>query len=114
MGVPANEPEGAPNPPEVKVMLEVDRVIHEPARLAIVAVLAACEAADFRYLRNVTGLTQGNLSVHVGKLEQAGYVAVEKRFIHKKPNTLYHLTDAGREAFERYRKDVGKLLAPGN
>ncbi len=111
MGMHSDEPEAAANPPEVKVMLGVDRVIHEPARLAIVAVLAACEAADFRYLRNVTGLTQGNLSVHVGKLEQAGYVAVEKRFIAKKPNTLYHLTDAGREAFERYRKDVGTLLS---
>ncbi len=111
MDTPANEPEAAANPPEVKVVLGVDRVIHEPARLAIVAVLAACESADFRYLRNVTGLTQGNLSVHVGKLEQAGYVIVAKRFIDKKPNTLYRLTDAGREAFERYRQDVGKLLA---
>ncbi len=110
MSASLNKSEPTPEPPDVKEVLEVDRVIHEPARLAIVAVLAACESADFRYLRNATGMTQGNLSVHVGKLEQAGYVTVEKRFVDKKPNTLYRLTDTGRTAFRRYRKSVNKLL----
>ncbi len=100
----------APGPPNVKGLLEVDRVIHEPSRLAIVAVLAACESADFRYLRTATNLTDGNLSAHLGKLEEAGYVSSEKRFVEKKPNTLYRLSEAGRGAFQQYRKQVGKLM----
>jgi DNA-binding transcriptional ArsR family regulator len=100
------------DPPSVKDLLEVDRVIHEPARLAIVAALAACDAADFVYLRNVTDLTQGNLSAHLAKLEQAGYVSIEKRFQGKKPNTLCRLTDAGRAAFKEYRVRVGRLINP--
>ncbi len=94
----------------IQELLEVDRVIHEPARLAIVAVLAACESADFVYLRNATSMTQGNLSAHLGKLEEAGYVAIEKRFHGKKPNTLCRLTDAGRAAFKQYRAQVSKLM----
>ncbi len=93
-----------------QAVLDVDRVIHEPARLAIVAVLAACESADFVYLRNATGMTQGNLSAHLGKLEEAGYVKIEKRFQGKKPNTLCRLTDAGRAAFKQYRAQVAKLV----
>ncbi len=89
---------------------QLDRVIHEPARLAIVAVLAACDSADFVYLRQVTGMTQGNLSAHLSKLEEAGYIGVEKRFQGKKPNTLCRLTDAGRVAFKQYRARVAKLV----
>jgi DNA-binding MarR family transcriptional regulator len=100
------------NKPSVNAQdfLDVDRVIHEPARLAIVAVLAACESADFVYLRNATSMTQGNLSAHLGKLEEAGYVQIEKRFQGKKPNTLCRLTDAGRTAFKQYRAQVAKLV----
>ncbi len=101
----------APGPPHVQGLLEVDRIIHEPSRLAIVAVLAACESADFRYLRTATNLTDGNLSAHLGKLEEAGYVSCEKRFVEKKPNTLYRLSEAGRAAFRQYRKQVGKLMS---
>ena len=90
--------------------MDVDRVIHEPARLAIVAVLASCESADFVYLRNATNMTQGNLSAHLGKLEEAGYVEIEKRFQGKKPNTLCRLTEAGRTAFKQYRAQVAKLV----
>ncbi|MBI5032353.1 MAG: transcriptional regulator [Chloroflexi bacterium] len=96
---------------DVQGLIDVDRVIHEPARLAIVAVLAACESADFVYLRNATGMTQGNLSAHLGKLEEAGYVEIEKRFQGKKPNTLCRLTDAGRTAFKQYRTRVAKLVS---
>ena len=96
---------------DVQDLLDVDRVIHEPARLAIVAVLAACESADFVYLRNATGMTQGSLSAHLGKLEEAGYVEIEKRFQGKKPNTLCRLSDTGRTAFKQYRARVSKLVS---
>ncbi len=102
--------EKSAQPPDVKEYLEVDRIIHEPARLAIVAVLAACESADFVYLRHATEMTQGNLSAHLAKLEEAGYVAIEKRFQGKKPNTLCRLTDSGRAAFKQYRAKVAKLM----
>lgn len=95
---------------DVQSLLEVDRVIHEPARLAIVSVLAACDAADFVYLRNATSMTQGNLSAHLTKLEEAGYVSIEKRFQGKKPNTLCQLTDAGRAAFKKYRAQVAQFV----
>src|SRR5512141_1762475 len=94
----------------IQDFIQIDRVIHEPARLAIVAVLAACESADFVYLRQVTGMTQGNLSAHLSKLQDAGYVEIEKRFQGKKPNTLCRLTAAGRTAFKQYRARVVKLV----
>lgn len=100
----------APDLLDIHQLLEVDRLIHEPARLAIVVVLAACESADFRYIRHATTLTQGNLSAHLNKLEEAGYISIEKRFVDKKPNTLCRLTDTGRAAFQRYRASVGKLV----
>ncbi len=100
----------APRAADLQDLLAVDRVIHEPARLAIMAVLASCEAADFRYLRGATTLTDGNLSAHLNKLEEAGYISVEKRFVEKKPNTLYRVTSAGREAFQRYRSQVSKWI----
>ncbi len=98
------------NAPDVQGVLDVDRVIHEPARLAIVAILAACDSADFVYLRGATSMTQGNLSAHLLKLEQAGYISVEKRFQGKKPNTVCRLTPAGRAAFKEYRVRVAKLV----
>lgn len=104
-------PESRSSLPDVKELLEVDRLIHEPTRLAIMAVLSACEAADFVYLRTSINLTQGNLSVHLSKLEEAGYITIEKRFQGKKPNTLCRLTDAGRAAFQRYRAQVGRWMA---
>jgi DNA-binding transcriptional ArsR family regulator len=94
----------------IQDLMDVDRVIHEPARLAIVSILAACESADFVYLRTATNLTQGNLSAHLGKLEEAGYVTIEKRFQGKKPNTLCRLTETGRAAFKLYRTQVARLV----
>jgi DNA-binding MarR family transcriptional regulator len=84
----------------------LDRVIHEPGRLQIVAWLATLEEADFLFLLNETGLTRGNLSSHLGKLEAAGYLSVEKTFVEKIPRTVYRLTDAGRSAFQRYREEL--------
>ncbi len=81
----------------------LDRLIHEPGRLAIVALLSAVEEADFLYLLNETGLTKGNLSSHLAKLETAGYVRIDKTYRQKIPLTVCRLTAAGRTAFERYR-----------
>ena len=89
---------------------QVDRVIHEPARLMIVALLAAVAEADFQYLHQSTGLTKGNLSVHLAKLEEAGYVQIEKTFRGKYPLTICRLTSAGKEELERYRKVMKAAL----
>jgi DNA-binding MarR family transcriptional regulator len=75
---------------------ELDRTVHEPARLAILTVLSACEEADFVFLQCATGLTNGNLSAHLSKLEDAGLIEITKRFLDKKPQTLVSLTAIGR------------------
>lgn len=89
---------------------DIDKIIHEPARLIIMANLYVVESADFTFLMNQTKLTWGNLSSHISKLEEAGYVHVEKTFVGKRPYTLLRLTPAGREAFERYRAQLQQLL----
>jgi DNA-binding MarR family transcriptional regulator len=76
-------------------MLDLDRLIHEPGRLAILTVLSSVRDADFVFLQRATGLTKGNLSSHLAKLEEAGLVAIEKRFIRKRPNTNVALTPEG-------------------
>lgn len=80
----------------------LDRVIHTRIRLAVVSILSGVEEAEFTYLRDRTGATDGNLGAHMLKLEEAGYVVVEKRFEDRKPVTRYSLTTEGREAFRRY------------
>lgn len=80
----------------------LDRVIHEPARLMIVTMLYALEEADFLYLQRECGLTQGNLSSHLSKLEDAGYVHIQKTFKGKYPLTICSLSGKGRKAFEEY------------
>ena len=82
---------------------DLDRVVHEPARLAIMAVLYSAERADFLYLLHATGLTKGNLSSHLMRLEEAGYVQISKSFRGKVPQTTCALTPAGRAAFQTYR-----------
>lgn len=89
----------------------LDRVIHEPARLMLVALLSAVESADFLYLLKESELTKGNLSVHLSKLEEAGYVEAEKTFRGKMPHTEYHLTSKGKSAFEQYRKSLSSVLS---
>ena len=91
-------------------ILEVDRIIHEPARLLIVTILSMAEKADFLFFLNETGLTHGNLSTHLTKLETAGYVNIEKSFRGKIPQTLCSLTPSGQEAFEKYRKQINQFL----
>lgn len=91
--------------------LDVDRLIHEPARLILMANLYVVDEADFVFLARRTGLTAGNISSHMARLEAAGYVTVEKGFVGKRPRTVYRLTDSGRKALEHYRRQVGGLLA---
>ena len=81
----------------------IDRIIHEPARYMIMAYLSVAESADAIFLQRQTGLTWGNLSSHLSKLETAGYVAVIKDFLDKKPHTMLQLTGEGRKAFYNYR-----------
>jgi DNA-binding transcriptional ArsR family regulator len=94
----------------IQRLAEIDRIIHEPARLMIVALLAAVEEADFQYLRLATGLTQGNLSAHLSKLEEADYVAIEKTFRGKYPLTICRLTARGKEVLDKYRKVMRAAL----
>lgn len=93
-------------------MADLDRVIHEPARLLIVTHLAVVEEADFLYLLKATELTKGNLSTHLAKLEEAGYIEIEKAYRGKIPLTLARLTRKGLAAFEGYRKEMTALLKP--
>jgi DNA-binding MarR family transcriptional regulator len=88
----------------------IDRLIHEPARFMIMAHLAVVQNADFLFLQRQTGLTWGNLSSHLSKLEAAGYVTVEKGFVGKKPHTMLSLTARGREAFQNYRESMKQAL----
>lgn len=89
---------------EVRAVASFDRLIHAPARLAIMAVLSACESADFTYLLNATGLSKGNLSANLSKLEDGGYIAITKGYKGRYPNTSCSLTAEGRHAFNTYRK----------
>jgi DNA-binding MarR family transcriptional regulator len=84
--------------------------VHEPARLMIVSQLYVIDSADFLFVMQQTGLTQGNLSSHVSKLEAAGYVEVRKEFVDKKPRTLLSLTKEGRAAFKDYLARMKRIL----
>ena len=91
-------------------LASVDKVIHEPARLSIVAHLYVVESADALFLLRQTGLTWGNLSSHMSKLEAAGYIEVDKDFVGRKPHTMLRLTRKGRSAFEGYRSRMKHLV----
>ncbi len=95
---------------EMNAIDRLDRVIHEPARLKIMTHLYVVESGDFVYLMRTTGLTRGNLSSHMTKLEQAGYVEVIKEFVDRKPVTMLSLTDKGRAAFLEYRKNMALAI----
>lgn len=90
---------------------KIDDVIHGRMRLGIVAYLVDAEVADFTELKAALGATQGNLSVHLKKLEDAGYIAIEKKFQNRKPLTRARLTPAGRKAFAAYLDAIGKLAS---
>lgn len=92
-----------PKPSGLGALLEIDRVVHEPARLAILTVLASAEEVQFKFLEEALGLTRGNLSSHVSKLEEAGYLTVTKAYEDRVPVTSYRITARGRKALETYR-----------
>jgi len=87
----------------------LDKIVHEPARLALLTALSACSSADFLSLQRLTGLTKGNLSTHLSRLEEAGLIEIEKQFIGKKPNTLVRLTQEGRAAIDRHWQQLERL-----
>jgi DNA-binding transcriptional ArsR family regulator len=89
---------------------DLDRIIHEPARLLIVTILSNVERADFLFLQRETKLTKGNLSAHLGKLEEAGYIKIEKTFKGKLPLTICNLTSSGRKAFGQYRQKLMQFI----
>jgi DNA-binding HxlR family transcriptional regulator len=95
------EPHGLP---------ELDPIVHGKLRLAVLSLLAGVEEADFRWLREKTGSTDGNLGANLAKLEEVKYIGVRKKFVAKKPNSLYKLTPAGRKALSSYINALRKLL----
>jgi len=95
---------------QIQALTEIDRVIHEPGRLMIVALLSAVDRADFLYLQHETEMNKGTLSSHLSRLEEAGYVEVLKTYRGKVPQTLLHLTKTGRKAFEQYRRKLKEAL----
>ncbi len=95
---------------ELQQANNIDRLIHEPSRMMIMAILYAGEQASFLYLLRETGLTKGNLSAHLARLETAGYVRLEKGFRGKVPQTVCRLTDTGRAAFREYRAQLKRAV----
>jgi DNA-binding MarR family transcriptional regulator len=96
--------------PELHPLADIDQVIHAPARLMVLAYLYVVESADYVFLMRLTGLTWGNLSTHLTKLEEAGYIAAHKEFKGKKPHTTIRLTKQGRTAFREYKKSMQQVL----
>lgn len=95
---------------DLRSVTELDRLIHEPARLLIVTILATVASADFLFLQRETGLTKGNLSAHLSKLEEAGYVKIEKTFKGKLPLTVCRLTASGKKALTQYRQQLQDFI----
>ena len=96
-------------PTPFEYLATFNKLVHEPARLAILAALSACEKADFIFLKNLTGLTKGNLSSHLVKLEEGGLVSIEKTFEGKQPITYAALTAEGRDVLKAYWKRFDKV-----
>ena len=99
------------NDDELHPLAEIDQVIHASARLKVLVHLYVVESVDYVFLKNQTGLSWGNLSTHLNKLEEAGYVSIKKGFKGKKPHTMIHLTKPGRAAFKNYKQNMQQVLA---
>jgi DNA-binding MarR family transcriptional regulator len=95
---------------DLQAIADLDRAVHAPARLMILAFLSVVDSADFTFLLNQTGLTRGNLSSHLQKLEEVGYISVQKEFVDRIPRTLIRLTDGGREAIQTYRETMRQVV----
>ena len=89
---------------------ELNRLIHSPIRLGIMTILNSLEEASFNYLKNRLDVTDGNLSSHIEKLEEAGYINVRKEFMEKKPHTSYKITEKGINAFRKYIEQLGNII----
>lgn len=100
-----------PITPNLQPLAGLDRLVHEPGRLLVLTCLYLVDRADYLYVLKQCGLTQGNLSSHLAKLEAGGYIQMEKRFEGKTPRTQLSLTPAGREAFRSYRAQILGALA---
>jgi DNA-binding transcriptional ArsR family regulator len=88
----------------------VDKLVHEPSRLMILGILSMVEEADFLFLLNQTGMTKGNLSTHLRKLENAGYIAIHKEFISRMPHTVLKITKSGTAALAAYRATMAEVI----
>ena len=99
-----------PTTEDLQHIAEIDRIVHEPARLMILSYLSAVESADFLFLMRQTGLTRGNLSSHLSKLEAAGYVEIKKEFIDRIPRTLLRISKSGKKAFKAYTENMRQVL----
>lgn len=95
---------------EIHPLADLDKTIHSPARLMIMTYLYVAESVDYVYLTHLTGLTWGNLATHVGKLEEEGYVEIEKTFVDKKPYSVIKLTQKGRQAFKAYKDQMKSVF----
>jgi DNA-binding MarR family transcriptional regulator len=93
-----------------KSLTEVDKLVHEPSRLMILTILNVVEKADFVYLQHETGLTRGNLSAHLTKLNDAGYIAIQKTFNGKVPQTICQITATGKTAFQNYTEYLKNVM----
>ena len=102
-----NEPAGEPH---LHPLASLDQVIHAPARLMVLSYLYVVESADYVFLMRLTGLTWGNLATHLNKLEEVGYIQIDKTFQGKKPHSTVRLTGPGREAFREYKKSMQQVL----
>ncbi|MDH4222704.1 MAG: transcriptional regulator [candidate division Zixibacteria bacterium] len=98
------------SPPDVRPLADINQVIHAPARLMILAYLYVVESVDYVFLMRITGLTWGNLSTHLTKLEEAGYIEITKGYRGKKPHTTIRLSNQGRVAFQQYKQSLQKVL----
>lgn len=96
--------------PKLHPLADIDQMIHAPARLMVLTYLYVVESADYVFLMRLTGLTWGNLATHLNKLEEAGYVEVQKTFNGKKPHSILRMTEQGRTAFKTYKKSLQQVL----
>ncbi len=103
-------PSDPPSSTDLSPIEQLDPAIHAPARLMILAYLGAVDSADFTFLLTQTGLTRGNLSTHISRLEEAGYVNVKKEFVDRIPRTLYSLSASGQKAVEQYRENMRQVI----
>ena len=102
---------GEPLPnPELHPLADIDPIIHAQGRLMILTYLYVVESADYVFLMRLTGLTWGNLATHLNKLEEAGYVDIQKTFEGKKPKSVLRITEAGKTAFREYKNNMKQVL----